>query len=211
MTDRAGSIEEDVARHTGLDAADAEHVTEAVVDALGELLTTDEAHAICAHLPPRLAELLLVGVGRDAHGDVESLVAGVAWRENVPRAVALEHVTSVCDAIAARLPPSVRERLRADLPRELATLLTESASSVPPAHFTRTRRHPPRPTLASGRPGSTHPVSEARADRAQTHSVTNPEPHADSKLSSARGTTQEQTHGTLAEGEPGPTRTIAGR
>lgn len=185
-------------------------MTEAVVDALGEVLTSDEAHAISAHLPPRLAQLLLVGVGRDAHGDVESLVAGVAWRENVPRAVALEHVTAACDAIASRLPESVRHRLRADLPREIAALLTESATMTPPAPFTRTRRHPPRATLATGRPGSAHPVSEARADSAHAHSVASPDPHADSKLSSARGTTQEQAHDTLAEGVPGPTRTIAG-
>jgi uncharacterized protein (DUF2267 family) len=209
MADRAGTIEEDVALHTGLDGAQAGRVTEAVIDALGELVTTDEAHAIAAALSPGLAQLLLVGVGRDPHGDVESLVAGVAWRENVPKSIALEHVTAVLSAIAARLPGEAQLRLKADLPRDIASLLTRSTPEGHPARLERTRRHPPRPTLATGKPGSAHPISEARAGLPHTHASGNPNPHAETKLSSASGTTQEQAHETLAEGSPGPKRPLS--
>jgi hypothetical protein len=66
----------------------------------------------------------------------------------------------------------------------------------------------PRRTLSEGKPGSRHPLSEARLDRAQSNSVARAdEPHADTKLSSARGLTQERLHETLAVGRPGPKRT----
>jgi hypothetical protein len=68
-------------------------------------------------------------------------------------------------------------------------------------------------TFASGRTGSLHPISAAPADtghtlstgcpqQAQQNSLAEPNPHGDSKLSSARGTTQEREHETLAEGHP---------
>ena len=205
----AEDIEENVALHTGLDRVQAGRVTAAVVDALGELLTTDEAHALASGLSPGLSRLLLVGVGRDPHGDVESLVEGVAWRENVPDSIALEHVTAVLSAIAARLPADAQARLRADLPRDVAALLSPGSAPGEPVRFQRSRRHPPRPTLATGKPGSAHPVSEARADRPRAHSVADPNPHGADKLSSAHGTTQELTGDTIAEGAPGPHRPLS--
>jgi hypothetical protein len=54
-------------------------------------------------------------------------------------------------------------------------------------------------------------MSEATADRAHADSVARSDaPHEDTKLSSARGTTQERLHETLAEGRPGPRRPIHG-
>ena len=57
---------------------------------------------------------------------------------------------------------------------------------------------------------------QAALDRAdvcgpeRAHSVARSEnPHADSKLSTASGLTQEILHETLAEGKPGPSRKVA--
>ncbi|MBX3231426.1 MAG: hypothetical protein KIT84_10810 [Labilithrix sp.] len=65
-------------------------------------------------------------------------------------------------------------------------------------------------TLATGRPGSRHPISEARHAGAHAESVVRSDnPHGDMKLSSARGTTQEREHEDLAEGKPGADRNLA--
>jgi hypothetical protein len=58
---------------------------------------------------------------------------------------------------------------------------------------------PARDTLASGRPGSAHPLADARPEPAHEHSIARADdPHADRRLSSAHG---ETTRGhTLADG-----------
>jgi hypothetical protein len=64
-------------------------------------------------------------------------------------------------------------------------------------------------TLAEGRPGSRHPLSEARSDRSQSESVVATEnPHADTKLSSAHGLTQEREGESLATGHSGSDRPL---
>ena len=56
-------------------------------------------------------------------------------------------------------------------------------------------------TLATGRAGSAHPLCDASAPAGQTHSVAcNPSPHADTKLSTSSGLTQDRLRETLAEG-----------
>lgn len=57
-------------------------------------------------------------------------------------------------------------------------------------------------TLADGKPGSRHPLSEANPSHGQSHSVAeSANPHADTKLSSSKGTTQEREKEDLAEGK----------
>lgn len=57
-------------------------------------------------------------------------------------------------------------------------------------------------TLASGKPGSKHPLSGAKPDRAQSNSVARSRnPHEETKLSSTKGTTQEREKEDLAEGK----------
>lgn len=65
-------------------------------------------------------------------------------------------------------------------------------------------------TLATGRPGSLHPLSEGRPDQGHSHSVArSASPHEDTKLSTSRGSTQERLGETLAEGRPGPSRPLS--
>jgi hypothetical protein len=48
--------------------------------------------------------------------------------------------------------------------------------------------------------GSAHPLSSGRAKQAQRGAVAEPNPHGDTKVSSATGLTQEREHESLAEG-----------
>lgn len=174
---------------TGLDTDEAaEHVLEAVVDALGERLTPDEARLVAPHLPERLSELLLGGSARhepkagrmeppsESRDEVAKLVGAVAWRENVSRSDALEHALAVCEVIEAALPSEVLTKLRADLPSDLASLVRQEprVGLVGRARSPSSYRPPdPRPHLATASPThlstaepSHHTLSEARAEHA---------------------------------------------
>ncbi|HEU4729833.1 MAG TPA: hypothetical protein VFT22_18180, partial [Kofleriaceae bacterium] len=100
--------------------------------------------------------------------------------------------------------------IRAAVPASLATLLEAMAEPseselLPPPAWQR-----PRETLAGGRPGSHHPVSEAHGPGAHTDSIAADNPHSATKLSSSSGTTQERHHETIAEGQPGYKTPISG-
>lgn len=185
---RGAALLAEVQRRTGISTQDeASHVLDAVVDALGELLTGDEARAVAPHLGARLSRLLEAGAGRhSASSDVAALVDGVAWRENVAEGVALEHATAVCDAIMQALPAEARTKLQRDLPKEVIAFL-ERGRADGIVH----RREPPKPevlthSLAQGRPGGAHPVSESKPVTAHSESVAlTDNPHADRKISSA--------------------------
>jgi hypothetical protein len=98
--------------------------------------------------------------------------------------------------------------LRARLPDDFAELLVpvEGSAPVHAGHGQRARQG----TLATGRPGSSHPISEASADRTQRESIAASEnPHADTKLSSTPGVSSVRSGRSLASGKPGFEHTIA--
>jgi uncharacterized protein (DUF2267 family) len=190
-----------VTLHSGLDEAEARAATDAVLRALATGLGRPEAEALAAELPDELGRA--VRESRYAAGT--QLAAQVASLEHVALAVAVEHVASVCHALAELLPETTLERLRRGLPGETAALLE------PPAPAASARAHGSRPlprnTLAEGRPGSRHPISESRPPGAHANSVVaSDNPHGDTKLSSSRGLTQERERETLATGKPGTRR-----
>jgi uncharacterized protein (DUF2267 family) len=212
MIDTSAALVAEVQRKTGLaTAGEALHVLEAVVDALGEVLTEDEAAAVAASLPDPLAELIRGGPRRGLpEAGVEWVVRGVSWRENIRREQAMEDVIVVCDVLAKALPADVAAKLSADLPQELATLICRKPEPGVSRRAEQAAPPPERTTLAEGRPGSRHPISEARPERAHSESVArSDDPHGDTKLSGAIGMTQERVHETLAEGEGRSKRTIA--
>lgn len=186
--EREAGLLSEVQRRTGVATRDeASHVLDAVVDALGELLTADEARQVGSHLGERLSRLLASGAARHTPAsDVGQLVEGVAWRENVGVGTALEHATAVCDALMQSLPEEVRGKLARDLPKQVYAFL-ERGHAEGIVH----QRPPPKPELlthsvAIGRPGGTHPLSESRPETAHSESVArSDDPHADRKLSSA--------------------------
>lgn len=129
--------------------------------------------------------------------DARELYERVARDASVDIGAARELTQIVCGAMtidASRLPPDVAALFeRRDI-----------GSGEPPPHKA-LHGH----TLATGKPGSAHPLSEAKAERAQSHSVVREDnPHGDTKLSSASGLSQEDAAESLATARPDDRRTI---
>lgn len=189
-----------VAERSGLASPQqAERTVRAVLGVIRERLSWPTLQALAEDLPAPLAASLRVA-GTPEEFDLVELYARVARREGVRPGFALEHTGIVCQVIAEALTPAALYRLREALPEEIAALFQprEQAERFEPVHAAPRRR-----TLAEGRPGSQHPLYEARAERAHTHSVVRADnPHADTKLSSATGLTQEREQETLATGHP---------
>ena len=168
---------------------------------LGQRLTRDEAHALAARLPTGLA--LLVEVTEhdpDLHAD--ALYSRMQLREKTTLGVAREHLDIVVRALGETLDEELCGRLARALPEELAQRLARPERGEPPPHAD-ARHAPAVSTLAHGRPGSRHPVSESAPPAGHAHSVAvNADPHGETKLSSAQGLTQERFGETLATGKP---------
>lgn len=121
----------------------------------------------------------------------------------------LEPIEAVCRFLSKVLKPPLPVRLAAELPPELAEAFLPRERPSSPFRDSRPGEH----TLASGRPGSAHPMSSSTPGarhplsssapaRGSENSVANPHAHEDTKLSTARGLTQEREGETLAEGRP---------
>lgn len=189
------------------DEAGAKRAMRAALETLGEQLTRDEIAWLNRELDDELGRILASwsrqGDEPTLHRDSHEFVRRVASREAVWTGLASEHAEVVLGALGHSLPPTVVQRLTKHLP-ELAELLhwrKRSLSSLGP-------RHPQSDSsrdLASGRPGGTHPLATSDTRTlAHRHSVARSDnPHADTKLSSARGLSQEREGHTLADGHPG--------
>lgn len=190
-----------VSERTGLPGPEeADRAARAVLGAVGERLSRQDLRVLAEDLPSRLTDMLRSGTPGQDFG-LEELHARVAEREHVREGFAVEHTGTVCQVLAEALSSAALYRLRENLPAPLAALFSPRG---PLERFERVHLEPDRRTLADGRPGSRHPVSESRPERAHAHSVArSANPHGDTKLSSAAGLTQEREHTTLAEAHPG--------
>jgi uncharacterized protein (DUF2267 family) len=194
---------------------DAERLVEAVLTVLREQLDARDAHALAAALPAVTAAPLARMV-QGATYDARSFAARVAVLAAIPLPAAVEGTQVALAALAETLPQElvvrVRKQLHPELARALAPRIDEPPPESPERHFQLEGPRTPQGTLATGRPGSEHPVAEARLETAHAHSVARSDaPHADSKLSTARGLTQERERESLAAGRPpGPHRPLSG-
>ena len=185
------------------DRAAATKAIEVVFGALRRTLQDDEVRWLREELDTQLASWLRHG---SFAGDQtpEQLYELVAHAQGVNQGLAAEQVQVVARALTEALPPPIVSRLHVALP-QLAELLSPAAvTQTPTAGRSASAPRPSGHTLAEGRPGgtrplsssgpgSTHPVSTAHPADAHTHSLArSDDPHADSKLSSARGLTQER-------------------
>jgi len=199
---------EQVKERTGLASrATIETAVRAVTEALGALI--DHAHRddLAKHLPPPLAQMLR-GAPSDPDADASAFLRRVAGAEHLPAGFAVEHATAILETIGSSLHPSVRRQFATRLPEEMRDWIEpRRLTSRPPPP----QEHRPEPShLSNARPGSEHPISEAHPPGAQSQSVAaTRDPHADTRLSSAHGTTQEREHEDLASGQPGPSRPLS--
>lgn len=202
-----------VMRRGRFDADVAHKAAFATVRALGEVLDPAIAATLKRELPERLGHAVLLGARRR---EPVELWARVAAHEGGSIGAAKERGEVVCRALAEILHDDLVLRMGRDLGQPELFAWARDVADVPPygAGAAPLSEH----TLAGGKPGSAHPVSESRPELAHAHSVArSADPHADTKLSSARGltqerdaetlttaqeTTQEREHRTLATGKP---------
>jgi uncharacterized protein (DUF2267 family) len=157
-------------------------VLAATANALISQLEPVDAHDLRRALPAEIRDRLAASATADT-----DLVTAIAASEPTSRGFAFEHAIAAGEAFVLELPPELLGRLRRRLPRALAELLEPRESpAAPPPH----PLHPPAApgagtTIASGRPGSRHPLSES-APPVHRHSIAaSDDPHADRKLSSS--------------------------
>ena len=200
MTADLDTLVAHVAGHAGVPDDTAERAMRAVLAGFGGYLPMSGRRLLADELPHELADTIEAGDSLAIPVEERVLARGASAGQ------AHELVTAVCRVLAEELSEEALHALRAALPLELGAQLVppELEAGSPPAEPRR------RPTLAGGRPGSEHPVSESAPPGAQHESVENPNPHATTKLSSAEGITQERLHETIAEGEPGFERPLSG-
>ncbi|HVJ94701.1 MAG TPA: DUF2267 domain-containing protein [Labilithrix sp.] len=188
--------------HDGLpDAISAKLAVMATLRVLGESLTEDEARALTAALASDLADIVTRSE-YETDFDSAEFYERARRRMNVAPVAAREGVDIVMRSLGDMLDDTLRVRLARALPHPVGERLFRSSFGEPPPHPApiRAASHA---TLASGKPGSRHPLSEAAPKAAQTHSVAlSEEPHRDTKLSSSEGLTQERLDDSLAKGRP---------
>jgi uncharacterized protein (DUF2267 family) len=190
------------------DIAAAERAFSSVLRVLAGALTTDERLVLAEDLPAGEAQVLREAAEL-APSDLPTMVKELASAEHVSAGRAREHLEVVGRALFQMLSRRGQVLVKRALP-ELAELLTSAEATegepspheLPPVTF-----H----DLAEGRQGGRHPVSSSNPSRlAHRHSVArSDDPHADSKLSSAQGLSQERDGTSLATGRPGSRRPLA--
>ncbi|HVH99394.1 MAG TPA: hypothetical protein VM869_11800 [Enhygromyxa sp.] len=187
-----------VQQRTGMDHQRAAVTITAAFEAIGRALAAAAIDSVAALLPDPLAESLRRGAASPGVGDV---LVDLAVEEHVSLGVAKEQVQVVLEQLAASVDDPTRAQLASLLPEELSSWL--QPWQPPPERHARAavgREH----TLASGRPGSEHPLHEAGRDRGQHDSIAlTSDPHVDTRLSSTRGIASERNQSTLADGRPG--------
>jgi uncharacterized protein (DUF2267 family) len=189
----------------------AERVTEAALRAVGEGLARGDREALARELPEPF-DALLGGAARAGELDRDGLVARVAALEPTSKGFAAEHLEAVCEAVAELADREVLLRLRKHVPGDVAELFEVRDRAPEPPSPSHHREVEPGhgDSIATGRPASKHPLSEARPDRAQEHSVAREaNPHGDTKLSSAEGLTQERLGEDLATGRPASKKPVS--
>jgi len=202
---------EAVQRRTGLGTPElAGRVIEVTLEVLRQRLVDDEAAALAGELPERIGQILRGGAYEGDFG-VEELYRRVKAREGVPLGFAAEHAQAALQVLGEHIDGELRLRLQRHLP-EYAELF-EPRQEPPPPLVPERYEHLTEPgqgtSLSDGRLGSRYPLSEAAPVEGHEHSVArSAEPHADTKMSSSHGLSQERSGDTLSTGKPGSSRPL---
>jgi hypothetical protein len=180
----------------------------AVVRVASHALLPEERQALAAVLPPEVGSA--IGHREPAKlGDLESLVTAIAAAEGVSGGLAVEHLEVAAQALAEALPSPARLLLTRALP--WLSRLLEPRDEPEPALVTSEWPAGTPHDLAEGRQGGRHPLASSDPARlAHRHSIArSDDPHGDSKLSGARGLSQEREAETLATGKPSSKRPVS--
>jgi uncharacterized protein (DUF2267 family) len=180
----------------------------AVVKVASRSLRPEERQVLAASLPVEVGPVLRhPEPARPC--DLDSLVNDLAAAEGIGAGLALEHLAVAGRALAEALPPAGRALLMRALP-DLSRLL-EPRDEPEPVHETSEWPAGTPHDLAEGRQGGRHPLASSDPSRlAHQHSIArSDDPHGDSKLSGARGLSQEREAETLATGKPGSRRPLS--
>lgn len=200
---------ERIMRAAGLETtSEAATALQATLAALGEELGDEARHRFAMILPARSIAGSASAKARAADVAVEEFFDRVAKHEHVRLGFAREHAAVVCRVIGETLGEAERRALANVLPASLVALFEPppEPGAAPPHHAARPARHD---TLATGRPGSRQPIAESPPPGPQSHSVAREaNPHGDTKLSSAAGTTQERLDESLATTHPDTRRAL---
>lgn len=203
--DRDALMEEVMWRGGIRDRASAETSMEATLEAIAGHLARADRESVADQLPGSFGAVV-TRPGRFPAAGVNELCARVAASAEISQGRAVEYVQAAGAALAGLLAEETRELLVRRLPGEWSALFVPSAraaeADLPPG------TEPPHGhTLATGRPGSLHPLAEAGPHGAQAESVAAAaNPHADRKLSSGSGPGPDNP---LATGRPGSEHPLA--
>ncbi|HEY6035606.1 MAG TPA: DUF2267 domain-containing protein [Kofleriaceae bacterium] len=138
-----------VAAHAGDHGAHVDAATHAVLAEIGSRLGGAERELVAEELPPELA-WSLCGPGGMPRPVEEQLCAG-----GLSLGTARELIASVCHTLAERLSREALAAVRAAAPPSIASFLAADDGELE-------RTTGSGSTLADGRPGSRHPLSEGK-------------------------------------------------
>lgn len=132
---------------------------------------------------------VVAGYQGESEFDFDRFVRQVSVAEGVAPGFALEHAQVILSVVGESLTLEDRGRLQARLPEAMAPLFEPPVREPGLPRFVAPRRGRP---LATARPGSTHPISEAHPDRAQSQSIARrAAPHAERIASVTHGVENE--------------------
>jgi hypothetical protein len=190
------------------DEAAAARTLMTVVRVASRSLLPEERQVLAASLPVEVGRVLQDREPARSR-DLDGLVNDLAAAEGIGEGLALEHWAVAGRALAEALPQSGRALLMRALPG-LSRLL-EPRDEPEPVLETRDWPAGTAHDLAEGRQGGSHPLASSDPARlAHRHSIArSDDPHGDSKLSGARGLSQEREAETLATAKPGSRRPLS--
>jgi hypothetical protein len=186
----------------------AEFMVEATLGALIPWLPEHALHALFEALPDAPPDLQHGPKRKHKAKDPApaQIQAQVAMRVGVPSSRAIEIAQIVCGTMGRTLDPELRAELVRSLPTELAPWFETAPKYVAPAtgagrgHHLSDGKPGSAHAMSDSAPGSSHPLDTAQPETGHSNSVAADNPHGDSKVSSARGMTQERERESLAEG-----------
>jgi hypothetical protein len=136
--------------HSGTTFEVAATVAPRIMAGIASYLTPAQRDLVASELPDQLAEAVW-------RADLETVpIEQRLLGPNINLGRAHELVASMCRALAEVMSTEALEALRSSVPAGLVAWFDPPASSI--------AKTASGSTLASGRPGSSHPISEARPD-----------------------------------------------